>query len=535
MTDDCVVSVIANDKTVSKSHVIYTKFVTEWFDWKWAISIIDVREFILPLTLRKIGFYIFYIFIIVIVILTQVFFGWMKFINPMTWTVFWLAIFMVAVEPTMNIFVALLTNKTVQNKAIDLNLENVYERNKDIVVIIPCNKSADVIVNTLVHVILHVKQEQVFIIHNGSSKDPVDNTKEIALASFPNVHYVWSSIGNKNIAQYIGMKLAKDYKYCLVIDDDVILPENFDMGVELLNDKTKGVAYPLGAIASEGRNPSWLTKSQDIEYKLAGTCKQFQSDTSSVLYPHGAIALWEIEAFERLLYEQHDCIFYAEDVKCGIGASRLGYELRMHSASFINTEVPMTIFGTFPNYYTQRIRYWDMGEHIYFTLFLGNLFKVWWKGDNWIKTIYGNFIRKVFELYGIYTMSMDIVKPIVIGIGFLYVRFWVTLAIAMVLNFFSLILWRYYALRGRTDVNINIYDLFVNNFFYRPLIMVTRLFGALRAYLIYHPNMGHKPRIKDYEDNVELRSKYDPVWLRPGVSDGTYNDDEYRNAVPVSC
>lgn len=76
------------------------------------------------------------------------------------------------------------------------------------------------------------------------------------------MHYVWSAIGSKNIAQYIGMKLAKNYKYCLVIDDDVLLPDNFDTGVELLDEKTRGVVYPLGAVAAEGVKASWLVKSQ---------------------------------------------------------------------------------------------------------------------------------------------------------------------------------------------------------------------------------------------------------------------------------
>lgn len=37
----------------------------------------------------------------------------------------------------------------------------------------------------------------------------------------------------------------------------------------------------------------------------------------------------------------------------------------MHTGSFINTEAPMTLFGAFPNYYTQRIRSWDMGMLVF--------------------------------------------------------------------------------------------------------------------------------------------------------------------------
>lgn len=55
---------------------------------------------------------------------------------------------------------------------------------------------------------------------------------------------------------------------------------------------------------------------------------------------------------------------------------------------------------------------------------------VWWKGDTIWKTIYGNFVRKVFELYGVYTLTMDVFKPVMIAIGFFYWTFWATLALS---------------------------------------------------------------------------------------------------------
>ena len=69
------------------------------------------------------------------------------------------------------------------------------------------------------------------------------------------------------------------------------------------------------------------THTQDIEYKIAGSVKQFQGATGSVIAPHGAIAMWDREAFEEILYKTHDTIFYAEDMKCGTGAAQLGYHL----------------------------------------------------------------------------------------------------------------------------------------------------------------------------------------------------------------
>lgn len=513
---------------------IKNKIREDWFDWTWAKSIIDLRDYLLPITWRKFAFYLLYGVMLAAVIATEIVFNWFSLVNPMTWTFLGMTIFMITVEPVMNVFIAFMTiPRPTQNKTsteLGLTQEEVWDRNKDIAVIIPCHTSENVIVNTIKHIVPHIREEQIFIIHNGSSPTPIDSTRDVALAHYPRVNYAWSAIGNKNIAQYIGMKLAtQKYKYSLVIDDDVLLPDNFDTGVEMLGGRIKCIAYPLGALPAEGKSKTWLTKSQDIEYKLSGTCKQLQSNTGSALYPHGAIALWETEAFKRVLYEQHDCVFYAEDIKCGIGASRLKYDLYMHSGAYINTQAPMSIFGAAPNFYSQRIRSWDMGEHIHFSLFVHNLFLVWWKGDTVWKTVYGNFIRKVFELYGVYALFMDLLKPAMIAFGFLYPRFWAVVSVAMGLNFVCLVVWRYYALWGRTDVDINLLDLFQNNFMYRPLIMTTRIFGALRAYLIYLPNLPFKPHIKDYENNPDLRGEYDPIWLRPGIEDGTYSDDAYRS------
>lgn len=43
----------------------------------------------------------------------------MQAINPMTLTIIGLAVFMVAVEPTMNLFVALMSTRVKQNKTFE--------------------------------------------------------------------------------------------------------------------------------------------------------------------------------------------------------------------------------------------------------------------------------------------------------------------------------------------------------------------------------------------------------------------------------
>lgn len=49
----------------------------------------------------------------------QLNYQWMQAINPMTLTIVALAVFMVAVEPTMNVFVALMATRVKQNKTFE--------------------------------------------------------------------------------------------------------------------------------------------------------------------------------------------------------------------------------------------------------------------------------------------------------------------------------------------------------------------------------------------------------------------------------
>ncbi len=110
------------------------------------------------------------------------------------------------------------------------------------------------------------------------------------------------------------------------------------------------------------QNMIW-TRWQDLEYKLSDFFKIFQDKYSSVLFPHGAISLWE----KNILYEilkDHDAIFFADDVKMGMWLTRRGFRLCYYSDSVVDTETPETLLGPLPNYYNQRVRSWDFAEHM---------------------------------------------------------------------------------------------------------------------------------------------------------------------------
>ena len=60
-----------------------------------------------------------------------------------------------------------------------LTQEEVYEMNQEISILICCHLSEDVILPTLRCAVRHVREEQIYIVHNGNSALPIDRTEEV--------------------------------------------------------------------------------------------------------------------------------------------------------------------------------------------------------------------------------------------------------------------------------------------------------------------------------------------------------------------
>ena len=190
------------------------------------------------------------------------------------------------------------------------------ETTEDIAVIVACHRSADVVVRTVHACMKHLRPNQIFIMDNANFPDPPDNTREVLEeADLHEVNYIYNPYGNKTLAMYAGVVAAKDFKYLLLIDDDVTVPESMHFGKQLFNDTVKAVMYPILAVHPETEEcNSLFIEWQAIEYKMSDYSKLLQNEYSSVLFPHGAICLWDrttlIDCFRA-----HDTVFYADDVK----------------------------------------------------------------------------------------------------------------------------------------------------------------------------------------------------------------------------
>lgn len=225
--------------------------------------------------------------------------------------------------------------------------ERNSERAKETSLIIACYKSAGCIQHTLDCALKTFPAENIFVIANGNSDTPLDNTGDICLRN--GVNHIWVPIGSKIAAQYVGVAAAHRFKFCLMIDDDVALPENFPIVTNRIQCNKEGetggrgrvkcIGYALQATDGEGDAGNYCQQAQDLEYKLAGLSKQFFGKYGSASFPHGAISLWERTFFEEC-FKTHPGYRISEDWFFGVVCRNAGGRIDFCSEVFVKTEVP---------------------------------------------------------------------------------------------------------------------------------------------------------------------------------------------------
>ena len=247
----------------------------------------------------------------------------------------------------------------------------------DVCLMIACHQSciteekSETFAKTLKAALLIFPPAHIFICDNGPSPNPVDDTQWVTQGVHPDINYLYVPEGNKTFAFYWCNKywipflskcqVVPNFTYVVIIDDDVPLPSDLHIPHEHLRQhpEVKAVHFPITAACPEGK-PNLLVRCQDIEYKLAGVHKQFQSMMSRCLSCHGAIALWERQAMGEVFF-YHDTVFHGEDMYMGLTLLRKRDSSRIISApqSIVPTYAP----GEFSMLFRQRVKSWELTSH----------------------------------------------------------------------------------------------------------------------------------------------------------------------------
>ncbi|KAL2824701.1 nucleotide-diphospho-sugar transferase [Aspergillus pseudoustus] len=224
---------------------------------------------------------------------------------------------------------------------------NIEPRALTTALLIPTYRSAPILGRTLDAALKVFPAENIYIVANGNSSTPLDNTEEICRAH--GVNHIWSPVGSKIVALFVGCYAVERFRSVLIMDDDCILPPNFIVVSSRLSDTTRCIGYTIKAAgvdtATLGGTVSWCQRAQDLEYKLAGLHRCFSAKVGSANFPHGAISLWD-RAFLQKTLEHHPGFSISEDWFLGDSCRRMGGRIEMCSAVFVETGTPSRLlFG----------------------------------------------------------------------------------------------------------------------------------------------------------------------------------------------
>jgi len=178
----------------------------------------------------------------------------------------------------------------------------------------------------------------------------------------------------------------------------------------------------------------------------------------------------------------------------GLWFSLNNYEMRIHYKSMVDTDAPTNVFGPYPNFYNQRVRSWDMANHVYG----GDHVKVFLTTRH--KTILGTIIMKLYQFYAVYAILADLVR-IPVTVIYAWVRWQWLLIITPTYLFMAtiaLLIWNFIGYRNTPEMRSPLW-IMITFQLYKDFSALIRVAGTFRAYFVYIPNYIRKPTIPELE------------------------------------
>eukprot|EP00940_MAST-03C_sp_MAST-3C-sp2_P001237 g1237.t1 len=388
---------------------------------------------------------------------------------------------------------------------------------QDTCLLIACHRSVlskdrfDTFSNTLRAALAIFPANAVFVCDNAPDLNPCDRTqevcKQVSLEKYPDgsqqVNYLYIPEGNKSHAMYytteywiphlVRHNKVPDFKYCMMIDDDVPLPPDLHVPLFTLrrNKDIKAFCYVICA-ATESGEENFLVSLQDAEYKFAGFTKQFQYRMGTTLCCHGAIALWRRDILGKQILWHHDTEFHGEDQYMGLLLHRMqrNYVIGVSAGAVVPTFAPETLLVLF----RQRVTSWDLcAQRKIFTIV-----KMFCSGWCNFRTL----ILKPYMLQEVINVVLDWVRLyLLVGLA---QRNFVGLCLCFIcfyaLLYVEICVFNYGVLRKRPDLQMSVKTILAFPF-YRTLCLFFRMYALMRNILMYSTWRPKKLKISYREEN----------------------------------
>ncbi|QKX60961.1 uncharacterized protein TRUGW13939_08107 [Talaromyces rugulosus] len=224
---------------------------------------------------------------------------------------------------------------------IDVEANKLRDRVENTALMIPCYKSASIIGPTLEAALKIFPAQNIYVIANGNSATPLDDTEDVCRPY--GVNHIWSPVGSKIIAQFVGCYATKKFENVLLIDDDCLLPANFPVVSDRLVGRVKCIGYTIKSVGPNSSKGTFCQQAQDLEYKISGIQRALAGKIGSATFPHGAISLWNREFLQQTFHD-HPGFTVSEDWFFGDSCRRLGGRIDMCTSVFVETETPSAVF-----------------------------------------------------------------------------------------------------------------------------------------------------------------------------------------------
>ncbi|KAJ5087748.1 hypothetical protein N7456_011364 [Penicillium angulare] len=340
-----------------------------------------------------------------------------KFVIPGGWAILLGLAFLYAFLPLLILFEK---DPPAVLVPTDADLEKQVSNAENTALLIPCYKSAQIIGPTLDAALKIFPAENIFVIANGNSETPLDNTEEVCRPY--GVNHLWVPVGSKIVAQFAGCYAAKGFENVLLIDDDCALPPNFPVVSNRLTSSVRCIGYTIKSVGPDSSKGTYCQQAQDLEYKMSGIQRAFFGMLGSATFPHGAISLWNTE-FLKQTFNEHPGFSVSEDWFFGDACRRLGGRITMCSSVFVETETPSAVFfasggsrGGFGEMtvFKQRFKRWN------FFFVIGMYYDLKYILTSW-KLGWWEIGAKLCVFQEVYETLIYLLAPFVLPISF-YVR-----------------------------------------------------------------------------------------------------------------
>jgi hypothetical protein len=227
------------------------------------------------------------------------------------------------------------------NDKVDVEANKLGYGVENTALMIPCYKSASIIGPTLEAALKIFPAQNIYVIANGNSATPLDDTEDVCRPY--GVNHIWSPVGSKIIAQFVGCYATKKFENVLLIDDDCLLPANFPVVSDRLVGRVKCIGYTIKSVGPISSKGTFCQQAQDLEYKISGIQRALAGKIGSATFPHGAISLWNREFLQQTFHD-HPGFTVSEDWFFGDSCRRLGGRIDMCTSVFVETETPSAVF-----------------------------------------------------------------------------------------------------------------------------------------------------------------------------------------------